>query len=163
MVLKWIETKQYWGVYTSCFYRKLIESDSFPFLNIQFQEFVRFLEPKWTLGVIKSSCLAKVLLFFAFISLKLSASGLLGSDLEYLGLFWSGRVGKTSLTLKYVYNTFDENQESTTNASFFEKPTLINGTKKTLCIWVPSTHKPLLTLYHCFFFGYKLQRFCCFY
>ena len=32
-----------------------------------------------------------------------------------------GRVGKTSLTLKYVKNQFDVNEESTMNADFLEK------------------------------------------
>ena len=32
-----------------------------------------------------------------------------------------GRVGKTSLTLKYVKGEFDHNEESTMNADFLEK------------------------------------------
>ena len=33
-----------------------------------------------------------------------------------------GRVGKTSLTLRYVKGQFDINEESTMNADFLEKP-----------------------------------------
>jgi Ras-related protein Rab-21 len=55
-----------------------------------------------------------------------------------LGFFFclAGRVGKTSLTLKYVNNIFDENQESSTNASFFEKVVQLPLAKKTVAIWV---------------------------
>lgn len=49
-----------------------------------------------------------------------------------------GRVGKTSITLKYINNQFDDAQESTINASYLEKKiTLENGQNVKLAIWVP--------------------------
>ncbi len=49
----------------------------------------------------------------------------------------TGRVGKTSLTLRYVRNTFDDNQESTINASYVEKKVEIDSkTSLNLAIWV---------------------------
>ncbi len=50
-----------------------------------------------------------------------------------------GRVGKTSLTTKYCLGQFNENEESTINASYLQKEIELGGQKKTLAIWV----------YHC--------------
>lgn len=47
-----------------------------------------------------------------------------------------GRVGKTSLTTKYCLGQFNENEESTINASYLQKDIEIEGQKKTLAIWV---------------------------
>eukprot|EP00330_Aristerostoma_sp_ATCC50986_P011583 CAMPEP_0114586246 /NCGR_PEP_ID=MMETSP0125-20121206/9521_1 /TAXON_ID=485358 ORGANISM="Aristerostoma sp., Strain ATCC 50986" /NCGR_SAMPLE_ID=MMETSP0125 /ASSEMBLY_ACC=CAM_ASM_000245 /LENGTH=127 /DNA_ID=CAMNT_0001781595 /DNA_START=47 /DNA_END=430 /DNA_ORIENTATION=+ len=46
-----------------------------------------------------------------------------------------GRVGKTSLTLKYCVNKFDENQESTINASYLDKEVKFGDQSKKLAIW----------------------------
>jgi len=46
-----------------------------------------------------------------------------------------GRVGKTSLTTKYCLGQFNENEESTINASYLQKEIEIDGQKKTLAIW----------------------------
>jgi len=46
-----------------------------------------------------------------------------------------GRVGKTSLTLRYVANEFDEHRESTINASYLEKKITTNGQTRNLAIW----------------------------
>jgi Ras-related protein Rab-21 len=48
-----------------------------------------------------------------------------------------GRVGKTSMSLKFVDGKFDDKQESTINASYLEKNvTLQNGKTVRLAIWV---------------------------
>ena len=47
----------------------------------------------------------------------------------------SGRVGKTSLLLKYVRDKFDTGQISTINAQFLEKKETIDGETATLHIW----------------------------
>lgn len=47
-----------------------------------------------------------------------------------------GRVGKTSLLIKYVQNEFSETQE-TVNASFLEKRLDLDGERIILKIWVP--------------------------
>lgn len=46
-----------------------------------------------------------------------------------------GRVGKTSLTLKFVENRFDDGQESTINANFLTKSISIGGKTGTFNIW----------------------------
>jgi len=46
-----------------------------------------------------------------------------------------GRVGKTSLTLKYVENRFDDGQESTINANFLTKSISVGGKTGTFNIW----------------------------
>ena len=46
-------------------------------------------------------------------------------------------MGKTSLTLRYVRNLFDDAQESTINASYIEKTVEIDSkTSLKLAIWV---------------------------
>ena len=47
-----------------------------------------------------------------------------------------GRVGKTSLTLKYVRNTFNPDEVSTINASYLEKEVNVGSEKVKLAIWV---------------------------
>jgi len=49
---------------------------------------------------------------------------------------FKGRVGKTSLTTKFCLGQFNEDEESTINASYLEKEVDIDGKKKTLAIWV---------------------------
>ena len=46
-----------------------------------------------------------------------------------------GRVGKTSLTLKFVEDRFDEGQESTINANFLTKKITVGGKTGTFNIW----------------------------
>jgi len=47
-----------------------------------------------------------------------------------------GRVGKTSILVRYFNHTFDEGQQSTVNAAFYEKDvTLTDGTKQHFKIW----------------------------
>jgi len=46
-----------------------------------------------------------------------------------------GRVGKTSLTTKYCLGQFDENEESTINASYLQKEVEVDGQKRTMTIW----------------------------
>lgn len=46
-----------------------------------------------------------------------------------------GRVGKTSLTLKFVENRFDDGQESTINANFLTKSISVGGKTGTFNIW----------------------------
>ncbi len=45
------------------------------------------------------------------------------------------RVGKTSLTLRYVQNVFNEGQESTNDAACLEKVVEIDGHNLKLMIW----------------------------
>ena len=48
-----------------------------------------------------------------------------------------GRVGKTSLTLRYCKGEFDKDQQETVNACYLEKSvTLKNNNLVTLSIWV---------------------------
>ena len=62
---------------------------------------------------------------------------MLGEGLYYVQNI-IGRVGKTSLTLRYCKDQFDDRQESTINATYLEKPVdLGDGSNATLAIWVP--------------------------
>lgn len=46
-----------------------------------------------------------------------------------------GRVGKTSLIMKFVDKTFEESTSPTINASYLEKEVLVNNTSVRLLIW----------------------------
>mmetsp|Transcript_24128 Transcript_24128/g.42833 ORF Transcript_24128/g.42833 Transcript_24128/m.42833 type:complete len:202 (-) Transcript_24128:3096-3701(-) len=46
-----------------------------------------------------------------------------------------GRVGKTSLLLKFVRDHFDDREESTVNANFLQKSVDVDGTSISLNIW----------------------------
>ena len=46
-----------------------------------------------------------------------------------------GRVGKTSLLIKFVRDLFDEHQVSTINASFLSKEVVVGSTSVTLNMW----------------------------
>ncbi|MCL7039379.1 hypothetical protein MKW94_011497, partial [Papaver nudicaule] len=59
-------------------------------------------------------------------------SGNLSFKLVLLG---DGRVGKTSLVLRYVNNVFSDQQQATVQASFLTKRILIQGLPITLSIW----------------------------
>jgi small GTP-binding protein len=48
---------------------------------------------------------------------------------------WAARVGKSSLTLKYCKDSFDEHQPSTVDASFLPKEVDIAGEKYTINLW----------------------------
>ncbi|XP_068669430.1 uncharacterized protein [Aristolochia californica] len=52
-----------------------------------------------------------------------------------LVLLGDGRVGKTSLALRYVNNVFSEKQEATGQASYLTKRLVIEGVPVTLSIW----------------------------
>ncbi|KAI3925186.1 hypothetical protein MKW92_003224 [Papaver armeniacum] len=52
-----------------------------------------------------------------------------------LVLLGDGRVGKTSLVLRYVNNIFNDQQQATVQASFLTKRILIQGLPITLSIW----------------------------
>lgn len=52
-----------------------------------------------------------------------------------LVLLGDGRVGKTSLTLRYVNNVFSEKQTATIQASYLTKRVTVDGQVVTLCIW----------------------------
>ncbi|XP_073011251.1 uncharacterized protein [Typha latifolia] len=52
-----------------------------------------------------------------------------------LVLLGDGRVGKTSLVLRYVTNAFSEKQEATIQASYLTKRLVIEGVPITLSIW----------------------------
>jgi GTPase SAR1 family protein len=49
----------------------------------------------------------------------------------------AGRVGKTSMSLKYVKGEFSDDQESTTNASYLEKKEKVDDDHLVkMAIWV---------------------------
>lgn len=50
-------------------------------------------------------------------------------------MIYIGRVGKTSILHRYINNTFDENQESTVNCSYYQKDLEFHGVKYTFCLW----------------------------
>ncbi|KAF8397166.1 hypothetical protein HHK36_016073 [Tetracentron sinense] len=52
-----------------------------------------------------------------------------------LVLLGDGRVGKTSLVLRYVNNVFSDKQEATVQASYLTKRLVIEGVPITLAIW----------------------------
>ncbi|XP_042515966.1 ras-related protein Rab-21-like isoform X1 [Macadamia integrifolia] len=52
-----------------------------------------------------------------------------------LVLLGDGRVGKTSLVVRYVNNAFSEKQEATVQASYLTKRLVIEGVPITLAIW----------------------------
>ncbi|XP_010264490.1 PREDICTED: ras-related protein Rab-21-like [Nelumbo nucifera] len=52
-----------------------------------------------------------------------------------LVLLGDGRVGKTSLVLRYVNNVFSEKQEATVQASYLTKRLVVEGVPITLAIW----------------------------
>lgn len=52
-----------------------------------------------------------------------------------LVLLGDGRVGKTSLVLRYVNNVFSEKQQATVQASYLTKRLVIEGVPITLAIW----------------------------
>ncbi|OVA17232.1 Small GTPase superfamily [Macleaya cordata] len=52
-----------------------------------------------------------------------------------LVLLGDGRVGKTSLVLRYVNNVFCEKQQATVQASYLTKRLVIEGVPITLAIW----------------------------
>ncbi|MCL7042348.1 hypothetical protein MKW94_025567, partial [Papaver nudicaule] len=59
-----------------------------------------------------------------------------GNNLSFkLVLLGDGRVGKTSLVLRYVNNVFSDQQQATVQASFLTKRILIQGLPITLSIW----------------------------
>lgn len=50
-------------------------------------------------------------------------------------LLGEGRVGKTSLTLRFIKNTFDDQQASTIQATYLQKDIKIGDRKVTLSVW----------------------------
>ena len=61
----------------------------------------------------------------------------MNSQIFKIVVLGEGRVGKTSISLKYVNNEFNEDQESTINASYLEKKLVLeNHQSVKLAIWV---------------------------
>jgi len=50
-------------------------------------------------------------------------------------LLGEGRVGKTSLLVRYIYGTYSDRQQSTIQASYLEKRLTIGSTSLSLAIW----------------------------
>jgi len=50
-------------------------------------------------------------------------------------LLGEGRVGKTSLTLRFIKNVFDDQQQSTIQATYLQKDIKIGDKKVTLSVW----------------------------
>jgi len=57
-------------------------------------------------------------------------------------LCFAGRVGKTSLVLRYVENVFSDKQVATVQASYLTKRLTVDGQSVTLSIWVRSHTYP---------------------
>lgn len=57
------------------------------------------------------------------------------STLSYLLNITIARVGKTSLTVRFCHNQFDDKQASTLDASCLEKHVNIPGCNMKLVIW----------------------------
>ncbi len=53
---------------------------------------------------------------------------------------FAGRVGKTSLVLRYVDNVFSDKQVATVQASYLTKRLTVDGESVTLSIWVQFPH-----------------------
>lgn len=53
-------------------------------------------------------------------------------------LLGEGRVGKTSIALRYTSNQFKEGTQPTINASYLEKKLRMEVGEVKLCIWVIS-------------------------
>ena len=57
-------------------------------------------------------------------------------SVSHVVLYLIARVGKTSLSCRFVHGNFDKNMPSTVDASYLEKPVMINDGKKVkLTIW----------------------------
>lgn len=56
-------------------------------------------------------------------------------DSHPLSFGFAGRVGKTSLLVRYINNTYSDRQESTIQASFLSKRLVINDERITLNVW----------------------------
>ena len=59
----------------------------------------------------------------------------MSEDKLKLVILGEGRVGKTSLLLRYFKNKFNENEKSTINPSFYEKTEIYNGKTYELKFW----------------------------
>ena len=59
---------------------------------------------------------------------------------SYLINFSTGRVGKTSLLLRYINNAYTDKQPSTIQAHFLSKRLVINDERITLNVWVRFNH-----------------------
>lgn len=59
-------------------------------------------------------------------------------------LLGEGRVGKTSILLRYTKGEYDERQVSTIQASYLDKKILVDGVNTHLSVWdTAGTHYPL--------------------
>lgn len=61
--------------------------------------------------------------------------------------FLTGRVGKTSMTLRFINNVFSDKQTATIQASYLTKRVTVDNQMVTLAVWVSSSkshHHPLL-------------------
>lgn len=67
--------------------------------------------------------------------LKMNTNAKAGPPTFKLVLLGDGRVGKTSLVLRYVNNVFSDSQTATVQASYLTKRLNINGVIATLAIW----------------------------
>ena len=59
----------------------------------------------------------------------------MSEDKLKLVILGEGRVGKTSLLLRYCKNKFNENEKSTINPAFYEKTEIYNGKTYELKFW----------------------------
>ena len=50
-------------------------------------------------------------------------------------LLGEGRVGKTSLTLRFIKDVFDDNQQSTIQATYLQKDIIVGNQQVTLSVW----------------------------
>lgn len=68
----------------------------------------------------------------------------LGIDASLWHCVRAGRVGKTSLVLRYVNNVFSEKQMATIQASYLSKRVTVDDQTVNLCIWVGLRNLALL-------------------
>lgn len=74
-------------------------------------------------------------------------------------LLGEGRVGKTSLVLRYANNVFSDKQRSTIQASLLSKRLTINDTTVNLAIWVSASLRiPYLSLRLMLLFFLQIRR-----
>eukprot|EP00029_Vermamoeba_vermiformis_P003661 TRINITY_DN14200_c0_g1_i1.p1 TRINITY_DN14200_c0_g1~~TRINITY_DN14200_c0_g1_i1.p1 ORF type:complete len:276 (-),score=60.85 TRINITY_DN14200_c0_g1_i1:126-953(-) len=63
-----------------------------------------------------------------------------------VGMIGDSAIGKTSLMVKYVENTFDEDYVSTLGVNFLEKVVEVKDTKVTFSIWDLGGHREFLNM-----------------
>ena len=66
-------------------------------------------------------------------------------------LVGDGRVGKTSIINKYLYNTFNENEPMTINSCFLEKKMIINEKTFKFALWNTAGQEKINSVTHVYY------------